>query len=247
MIGRARSPPGKVFNGLISKSTIETSGNPWVWRARVPDYHSEADVLLLEQGFHVAHMNTSGMLGSPRALGHWNKFYEFMTKEHGLSEKVALEAVSRGGLFAYRWAAKNPNSVACIYADTPVCDFKSWPLGQGSGIGNKKTWQNLLKQYDFTEKQALAYRENPVDILAPIAKAKVPLLHIISLNDRVVPPDENTFVLAERYRKLGGSIDIIEVKEGPRANGHHFDHPDPRRVSGFIQIHAQQENEPDKK
>ena len=79
-----------------------------------------------------------------------------MTQEKGLAGKVALEAVSRGGLFAYRWAARNPDAVACLYADVPVCDFKSWPLGQGSGIGNHKTWLNLLKQYEFTEKQALA-------------------------------------------------------------------------------------------
>ena len=215
-------------------------GNPWVWRARFPTYHSEVDVLLLKEGFHIAYINTDGMLGSPRALKHWDKFYEFMTKENGLAEKVTLEAVSRGGLFAYRWAAQHPERVVCIYADVPVCDFKSWPLGQGSGIGDKKTWHHLLKQYGFTEEQALAHRKNPVDVLDPIAKAQIPLIHIITLNDKVVPPKENTFVLAERYRKLGGHIQIIEVKEGPRANGHHFDHPDPKRVAAFIARHAQQ-------
>ncbi len=170
-----------------------------------------------------------------------------MTKQHGLAKQVALEAVSRGGLFAYRWAAQHPERVVCIYADVPVCDFKSWPLGQGGGVGDKKTWQNLLKEYGFTEEQALAFRKNPIDILNPIAKAKIPLMSIVALNDKVVPPKENTFVLAERYRKLGGHIEIIEVKEGPRANGHHFDHPDPRKVADFIQKHAQHGNPPDKK
>ena len=28
-------------------------GNPWVWRARFPNYHPEADLILLERGFHV--------------------------------------------------------------------------------------------------------------------------------------------------------------------------------------------------
>lgn len=209
-------------------------GHLWVWRARFPTYHPEVDLLLLERGFHVAYINTDDMLGSPRALQHWDAFYAFMTQEKGLAEKVALEAVSRGGLFAYRWAARNPDAVACIYADVPVCDFKSWPLGQGSGVGNQKAWRNLLKQYGFTEKQALAYRENPIDVLSPIAKAKIPLLHLISRNDRVVPAEENTDLLAERYREMGGYIEIIEVKEGPKAKGHHFDHPDPKRVADFI-------------
>ena len=40
-------------------------GNPWVWRARFPDFHAEADLILLERGFHIARINTDGMLGSP--------------------------------------------------------------------------------------------------------------------------------------------------------------------------------------
>lgn len=222
-------------------------GKPWVWRARFPSYHPEVDLILLEQGFHVAYMNTDGMLGSPRALKHWDAFYEAMTAQHYLAKKVVLEAVSRGGLFAYRWAAQHPERVTCIYADVPVCDFKSWPLGKGEGIGDKGVWQHLLKEYGFTEAQALAFLENPIDVLKPIANAKIPLMSIVTLNDKIVPPKENTFVLAERYRKLGGNIEIIEVKEGPKANGHHFVHPDPKRVADFIQKHTQEENLPSKK
>ncbi len=215
-------------------------GRPWVWRARFPSFHAEADLLLIEQGFHVAHIDTSGMLGSPKAMEHWDSFYEFLTKEHGLSPKPALEAVSRGGLFAYRWAARNPHRVACIYADTPVCDFKSWPLGKGTGLGDQKIWKRLLSEYALTHEQALAYKENPIDVLAPIAAAGIPLLHIISLNDEVVPPTENSFILAERYRKLGGKIDFIEVEKGTeKSKGHHFTHPNPNRVAAFIAGHTQ--------
>lgn len=228
---------GKKCRLVLPKKAAE--GKPWVWRARFPDFHPEADELLLEKGFHVAYMNTGGMLGSPKALGHWDVFYGEMTGKRGLAKKVALEGVSRGGLFVYRWAARHPEKVACIYADTPVCDFKSWPLGQGKGVGHAGTWKGLLKEYGFTEEEALAYRENPIDVLGPIAEAKVPLMHIVSLNDVVVPPAENTFVLAERYRKLGGTIEIIEVKEGTeRSKGHHFKHPDPARVAAFVEKHA---------
>lgn len=216
------------------------AGNPWVWRARFPGFHAEADLLLLERGFHVAYINTDDMLGSPRAMGHWDSFYDFVT-EKGLAKRVALEGVSRGGLFVYGWAARHPDRVACIYADTPVCDIKSWPGGKGKGVGSSGTWQRLLKEYDFTEAEALAYEKNPIDILPPIAQAKIPVLHIVSLNDVVVPPTENTFILAERYRKLGGDIEIIEVQEGTeKSQGHHFTHPDPKRVADFIEKHAAQ-------
>ncbi|MBA2112951.1 hypothetical protein HOV93_00970 [Planctomycetes bacterium FF15] len=213
-------------------------GNPWVWRARFPGFHAEADLLLLKRGFHIAYINTNDMLGSPTAMGHWDNFYDFLT-EKGLAKRVALEGVSRGGLFVYGWVARHPDKVACIYADTPVCDFKSWPGGKGKGVGSSGTWQRLLKEYDFTEAEALAYDKNPIDILAPIAEAKIPVLHIVSLNDVVVPPTENTFVLAERYRKLGGTIEIIEVEEGTeKSQGHHFTHPDPKRVADFIEKYA---------
>ena len=47
--------------------------------------------------------------------------------------------------------------------------------------------------------------------------AKVPLLHVFGDADDVVPWDENTGVIAERYQKLGGSITLIR-KPGI---GHH--------------------------
>lgn len=221
---------------VVPKQPAE--GNPWVWRARFPGFHAEADILLLERGFHVAYMNTDNMLGSPRAMQHWDQFYDFLIGK-GLAKQVALEGVSRGGLFVYGWASRHPDRVACIYADTPVCDIKSWPGSAGSGLGSHETWQRLLKEYDFSDEEAQHYAKNPIDILGPIADAKIPVLHIVSLNDQVVPPNENTFVLAERYRKLGGEIEIMEVQEGTdKSHGHHFTHPDPQKVADFIFRHA---------
>ena len=226
------------LNAFVVLPKRPAAGNPWVWRARFPNFHTGADERLLARGITIAHIDTGGMLGSPRAMEYWDRFYELVTRDHDLSKTMALEAVSRGGLFAYRWAARHPNRVACIYADTPVCDFKSWPLGRGTGLGSKPTWSSLLKEYQLTAAEALAFDENPIDVLGPIANAKIPLLHIVSLNDRVVPPEENTFVLAERYRRLGGEIAIIEVEAGTeKSNGHHFEHPAPKRVADFIEHH----------
>ena len=67
------------------------------------------------------------------ALRHMDAFYDELTKRRGLAKKTVLEGFSRGGLFAYNWAAAHPDRVACIYADSPVCDFKSWPGGKGKG------------------------------------------------------------------------------------------------------------------
>ncbi len=171
-------------------------------------------------------------------MKHWDAFYSFLM-ERGLSKQPALEGVSRGGLFVYNFASRWPDRVACIYCDTPVGDIKSWPGGKGTGLGDAGTWQTCLKEYGLTEQTAEEFKGSPVDTLAPIAKAKVPLMHIISMNDTVVPPIENTLLLAERYRELGGSIEVIEINEGTKeSHGHHFTLPDPNRMADFIVRHA---------
>ncbi len=213
-------------------------GRPWVWRARFPSYHADADVILLKRGFHVAFVDTNGMLGSPRSMKLWRAFHAFVT-QRGLARRVALHGVSRGGLFVYGFAARHPELVACIYGDTPVCDIKSWPLGQGKGVGHAATWKGLLREYGLSEDEALSYRGNPVDRLEEIAKARIPILHVVSLNDRVVPALENTQLLRDRYLQLGSSMEVIEVKEGTKqSKGHHFTHPDFLRVADFIERHA---------
>ena len=56
--------------------TNPAPGRPWVWRARFPDFHAGPDRILLERGFHIAHVDTGGMLGGPKAMAIWDRFYE---------------------------------------------------------------------------------------------------------------------------------------------------------------------------
>ncbi len=223
----------------VVKPKAEANGRPWVWRARFPDYHAEMDVALLGKGFHIAYVNVAGLFGSPKAMARGDALYKFLTEKHGFAKKPALEGVSRGGLFVYNWAARHPDKIACIYADTPVLDFKSWPGGKGNGRGHGPSWRQCIKAYGLTEDEAINYKYNPIDNLKPIADARVPLMHVVSENDVIVPPKENTHILVERYRKLGGKIEIITVQEGTaKSGGHHFTHPQPKRVVDFIVKHA---------
>ena len=193
------------------------AGAPWVWRARFFGHEPQADVALLKLGYHIAYCDVGGLFGSPTAVKHWNSFYGMATKEFGLAKKPALEGMSRGGLIIYNWGAANPDKVACLYGDAPGCDFKSWPGGKGKGKGGGRAWQACLKAYGFTQEKALKFKGNPIDGLAPLAKAGVPLIHVVGDADVVVPVSENTSILESRYRKLGGTIKVIH-KEGI---GHH--------------------------
>jgi len=84
------------------------TGNPWVWRARFPDWHTEADSILVSEGYHVAYINTDNKYGSPDAVQIWDEFFENLTERHNLSRKVSLIGVSRGGLFIYKRPLQNP-------------------------------------------------------------------------------------------------------------------------------------------
>lgn len=221
---------------LVVQPKEPAPGKPWVWHGEFFGHKPEPDIALLKRGFHIVYMSVPNMLGGPPAVRHWNAFYKVLTEEFGFAKKAALVGLSRGGLYCYNWAAANPDKVACLYGDAPVCDFKSWPGGKGKGKGSDRDWQLVLKTYGFKDDaEALAYDKNPVDNLAPLAKAKVPLLHVYGDADDVVPWDENTGLIAERYKKLGGDITLI-VKKGVGHHPHGLDDPTP--IVEFIAKHS---------
>ncbi|MEZ5042768.1 MAG: GDSL-type esterase/lipase family protein [Saprospiraceae bacterium] len=215
-------------------------GHPWMWRARFPNWHTEADSLLVSEGFHVAFINTNDLYGSPKAMEIWDKFYAYLLQNYQLNERVALNGVSRGGLFVYNWAKQHPDKVSCIYAEAPVCDFKSWPGGFGVGKGSEGDWAKLKLAYGFaSDEEAKAYRNNPIDGLEALAAAKIPVLHMIGLEDQHVPASENTFTLVDRYVKLGGIATIVPCTQGEQSlDGHHFPIETPRLVADFIKYYA---------
>ncbi len=231
---------------FVITPTNTTPGKPWVWRARFPGWHSEMDSILLSEGFHIAYLNTNSQFGSPRAMKSWDRYYRYLVKSHDFSTKVALEGVSRGGLFVYNWAKMHPDLVSCIYTEAPVCDFKSWPAGFGTGIGSDKDWKILKEEYGFkTDAEANHYTNNPIDNLEDLARAKVPVLHMISLTDSVVPPKENTLPLINKYIALGGIATVVTCTEGKQTlHGHHFPIETPRLGADFIIYYSKPEAKP---
>ena len=208
-------------------------GNPWSWCLEFPDAFTErcATLQLLDAGYFSAHIVVGNTFGCPKAVEQFNAFYQKLTAQ-GLNAKPVLIGISRGGLYAYRWAAENPGKVGAIYGDAPVCDFKSWPAGKGKGQGSPEDWQALIRAYGFRdEAEALAYTNNPIDTLARLAAARVPIIHVVGDSDDVVPVAENTAILETRYRRLGGTIKVIH-KQGVGHHPHGLDDPAP--VVDFI-------------
>jgi len=203
-------------------------GNPWTWCLEFPDAFTDRTGVpqLLKEGFYHLHIEVGNTFGCPTALRHFDAFYAAVTAQ-GLAKKGTLIGISRGGLYAYNWASLNPGKVACIYGDAPVCDFKSWPGGKGKGTGSAGDWKALIHCYGFKdETAALAWPKNPVDSLEPLAKARIPLIHVVGDVDNVVPVAENTAVIELRYKALNGEITVFHKP----AVGHHphgLDDPKP--------------------
>ncbi len=171
----------------------------------------------LAAGIAIAGVDVGESYGSPKGRAIYDELYAMLVQDRGFDTKACLLARSRGGLMLYGWAADNPDKVRCIAGIYPVCNIASYP-----GIA-KACGAYGMTETELAEKLA---EHNPPDRLAALAKAKVPIFHIHGNVDTVVPLDANTALVAERYAKLGGKMDVLV----PHGQGHTM-------WSGFFQCH----------
>ena len=211
---------------LLVKPKQAATGAPWVWRTEFFGHEPQADLALLAKGYHLAYIDLQNLYGAPIAMQAMDDFHAHLIARFGLSERCVLFGFSRGGLFAFNWAVRNPQNTAGLYVDAPVCDFKSWPGGKGKGPGSTIDWERCLKAYAFTEEQAMNYELNPVDNLGQLVKAKIPILAVIGDADEVVPVAENIDLVEKRYQALGGAIKVIR-KPGCKHHPHSLKDPQP--------------------
>ena len=221
---------------LLVQPKTPAPGNPWIWRTEFFGHEPQADIALLNKGWHVAYTNVQNMYGAPPALDHMDKFHAHLVKEFGLNNKAVLEGFSRGGLFALNWAIRNPGKTASLYLDAPVCTFTSWPAGWGKGKGSPGDWTRCKEVYGLTNDEAArAYKLNPVDNLTTLAQAKIPILSVCGDADQVVPLAENSALLKDRYTALGGPMELISK---PGVDHHPHSLKDPTPIVDFVLKHA---------
>lgn len=183
--------------------------NYWIWRARFFGGGREVDKELLDRGFHVAQVYVGGLYGNDEAVRVFDEFYAFVTEKYGLNERVILEGISRGGLIIYNWGSRNPDKVACLFGDAPVCDIKSWPGGLYAGKGSPEEWQECLAAYGLDSLSVLAYDDLPINNCAKLARAGVPAMHVYGEVDRTVPHTENTEIVARKYAETGTEMLLV--------------------------------------
>ena len=212
------------FNGrdaIVVVPQASLPGKPWIWRPAFFGAFASVDVAMLALGYHVAYYDVTHLYGSPHAVELGTLFFNEMVSRYGLRDKVIVEGFSRGGMFAVNWAAANPSKVSCLYLDAPVCDVESWPSRKDT-----KLWNDFLTEWHLTEADMPTFKGNPLDNLRPIAKARIPIIGVAGDSDKTVPYDENLKILASRYRKMHGLIQVI-LKPGCDHHPHSLSAPAP--------------------
>jgi pimeloyl-ACP methyl ester carboxylesterase len=217
-------------NGTLNRLTIAgrkayvvrpvTTVDParrWIWVT--PGYLASPDARgvvehrmyadgFLDAGFHIAGIDVGATCGSPRGAEVYQKFYEYLTTNEKLNHKARMLGQSNGGLISYAWAFRHPELVERIGGIYPATDFRSWP-----GLDKVLTYPEPALAFGLSlgDLDRRAGEFNPIDNLAPLAKAGVKIFHIHGDKDSVVPDGPNSQVLVRKYRQLGGDarLEII--------------------------------------
>ncbi|MDO4575135.1 MAG: prolyl oligopeptidase family serine peptidase [Planctomycetia bacterium] len=202
------------------------AGNPWVWRAVFFGHEPQTEIAMLNRGWYVAWIGTSDLLGSPQCTAERTSLYNLLVNDYKFHPKPVMLGMSRGGICSLMWAIANPDKVAGLYIDAPVCDLKSWPGGKGKGCGSKGDWAQALKVFNMNEEELMNFKGNPIHACTVLAEHKVPILIVAGDSDRTVPWEENGLILSETYKKAGGNVEII-LKPGCDHHPHSLKDPTP--------------------
>jgi len=212
---------------ILPPESKDTSAQPWVWYApTLPGLPSLEEEVMVKQfidaGLAIAGIDVGESMGSPRGRALFSVLYDELIGVRGFSRKPVLLARSRGGLMHYNWAVEHPDSVGGVAGIYPVCNLQSYPgLDKACGA------------YEMSEAELAASlpQHSPVDRITPLAEAGVPIFHLHGDDDDVVPLEENSGLLADRYRKLGGEMELVVVAgQGHNRDPHWF------RSAAFIEF-----------
>ncbi|MBZ5858399.1 alpha/beta hydrolase family protein [Flavihumibacter profundi] len=208
--------PGEVFSVagstafliLPEKKTTDRSPVPWVWYApTLPGLPAKEELWMFRQflaaGIAIAGIDVGESMGNKAGRKTYTALYNELVKKRHFSAHPVLLARSRGGLMLYNWAVEHPQEVGAIAGIYPVGDLSSYPGLEKAAIAYG--WP--LKKM----KRKLA-GNNPVNRVKPLAKARVPILHLHGDVDELVPLAQNSGAIAAEYKKYGGPMTLLVQK-----------------------------------
>ena len=200
---------------------------PWIWFTPpqcfgpvVPgmDCTSYANAWL-DQGIVIAAYGVTAY-GAPAGIVAHQRFFDWMRTTYAVSTRARIYATSRGGLDAYVFAAAHPDEIERIGGIYPVLDWRDWPSGCWdvdahafrAGCPVTLFSQNVdvplgFTPADFARLDAL----DPINLLAPVARAGIAAFHLHGDSDVAVHLEPNSGEMLRRYAAFGGSAQLEVV------------------------------------
>lgn len=205
MSGEVFRVSGHVAFVIPAAKPAMNGATPWVWYApTLPNLPGKEEVWMFEQfgaaGIAIAGIDAGESYGSPAGRAVFTALYEELTTRRGFSKKPILLGRSRGGLQLLSWAAENAGKVGGFAGIYPVCNVASYP-----GLDKAAPAYGLKPD----ELRARLTEHNPIDRLAALAEAHVPLFAIHGDSDKLVPLADNSQIVHYRYRQLGGTMNLV--------------------------------------
>lgn len=200
-------------NGFVIQPPISRpdGSKPWLWFAPTnTSYPNSNNSWILSQlvakGFWIIGLDVGETYGSLVGVNLYNTFIDSVMELHSLNPKGCLFAQSRGGLLLYNWAWENNNAsyVSRIAGIYPVGNLSSYPGIALSASAYSTTIDFMTSKYDSL---------SPMGKLQKLYEHNVPIYHIHGDADYLVPMDQNSQILHDRYTALGGDF-TLEVVEG---------------------------------
>ncbi len=220
-----------IIPGKRATDAVDTS-KPWVWYApTLPNLPGNEERWMFEQlcdsGIAIAGIDAGESYGSPAGCKIFTAFYAEMAGQRGYTKRPVLLGRSRGGLMTLSWAAENPAYVAAFAGIYPVCNLASYPgIDQAAGAYELNSDQLRARLAEY----------NPIDRLAALARARVPLFAIHGDVDALVPLAANSRLMKDRYESLGGTMTL----RVPLGQGHSMwpGFFQCQELVDFVKIHA---------
>ena len=135
----------------------------------------------------------------------------------------------------YHWAIEHPDQVSCIYGDAPTLGIRPYVRDitqeDDPELDKLRGW---MKAHELSLAEAKPYKLDTLDRLEPLARVRVPVIHVCGDADESVPFEQHTAEFARRYQRLGGPIKVI-VKKGGQHHPHSLKDPTP--IVDFIVRH----------
>ena len=204
------------FNGynawLVAppKGTPVAEGRPWTWtmqwREAFVDRTGASE--MLRRGWHHAAIDTYMHRMDSTGLEVNRAFQRYLVERLGLKARASLIGMSWGGFFSVRYAATYADCVDRIYLDAPLLTFHGHrgdlaPDTWAERVCGGSEWRSGPQGKSWESDPRM-----PVNMVAPIAEARIPVLLLYGGQDQSVKPGLNAELFSARMRAAHGVLHV---------------------------------------